>query len=197
MPFDIIHDIEKGIAAIIDPQTGRALGPVALGEDAVKVLESFAGIHGVDPATLPQHTLESRWEKFVSDIADIQGTVEGAVDEIEGKPASDGAAPTDHKDTSGETAPPTQAALDQAAAAEHTATHGPGTATAVPTSAQAPADTDTIPAVPGPGQVICPTCDGFRTVIGQGAAEVQCPTCKGAGVVEAHQERQPGATPTA
>lgn len=47
---------------------------------------------------------------------------------------------------------------------------------------------------PQPGNTICPTCDGWRTVVGAGDKVVECPTCHGKGEVPAHQEPQtPGA----
>lgn len=197
MPFDIIHDAEKGIAALIDPQNGRALGPIALGEDAVKVLESFAGIHGVDPATIPGHTLESRWEKFVTDITDIVDEVEGGASELEGKPAAGDAGGADPGKSAGEKAPPTQAELDAAAAAENAAQPHPPAPAPHDNDPSAQAEARPIPAVPGQGQVLCPVCDGFRTIVDHAGNEVECPECHGAGVIAAPAPAAGGGAPTA
>lgn len=182
MPFDIIHDAEKGIAALIDPQVGRALGPVALGEDAVKILDSFAGIHGVDPATLPVHTIESRWEQFVKDITDIKDIVEEGADVLEGKPAVAPPVSVDPTDTTGEQAPPSQAQIDSATHAETVAPSAPPAAAPADTDQPAALTAPAVPAVPSADQRICPECDGFRTVVA-GGVEKPCPTCSGAGVV--------------
>jgi hypothetical protein len=189
--FEIIHDAEKGISALIDPELGRALGPIGMGgEDGVKVLEMFAGAHGVDVTKVPQGLLEARWDKFVNDLADVE-------DAIDHKP--DG----QHDDTpmtGGSPAGTAIASSDTAAASDdHTAATERETSAAEREAAGAPAAPDPQPSdtdrptpitEPKAGNVICPTCDGWRT-IPQGEAEVQCPTCKGEGEILAAQS-EPG-----
>lgn len=193
--FEIIHDAEKGISALIDPELGRALGPIGMGgEDGVKVLEMFAGAHGVDVTKVPQGLLEARWDKFVNDLADVEDVIEHKPEDAQ--PADPG--------TGGSPAGTAIASSDTAAASEvHNAAgeHGGPTSDTSPTlegqaPPPAPSDTDRPTPVMGPkaGNVICPTCDGWRT-IPQGETEVQCPTCKGEGeILAAQPEPGDGAT---
>jgi len=186
MSFDIIHDAEKDISALIDPELGRALGPIALGEDGVNLLEKFAGAHGVDPTKIPTALIESRWEDFVKALSDVQDAVEGKPDE---GAVEDPALPAAAADTAA-ASEPEPAATEAAASPEAEA--GPTEATSpspvVGADAAAPSDDDTpTPVVtPREGYVICPTCDGWRT-IASGEAEVQCPTCKGTGEILGEQ----------
>lgn len=65
MSFDIIYDPEKGIAALIDPEAGRALGPlIAAAEDGAKLIEMFVSGLNRDPATVHPADLEQLWRTF-------------------------------------------------------------------------------------------------------------------------------------
>lgn len=188
-PIDIIHDAEKGIAAMIDPEAGRALGPIAMGETAVRVLDGFGAIHGVDPATLTPATLERRFEQFIETLLDVPHSDATAAEAPPEHHQGTGGAPIEPGDTRNEETPPTQAALDEAAAKQVERADALGAGTEVPSPKQAPADPDTPQASPAAGQVMCPTCDGFRTVVANNVVEV-CPVCKGAGVLDAHRDAQ-------
>jgi len=190
--FDIINDVEKGIAAIIDPEVGRAIGPIAYGEDAAKILEHFAGAVASDPTKLPSAVLETKWERFVTDLADVQDAIEGKAPE--GQVVDDptvGSAGTPSE-------PGTDVSAVSEAAPDPTAQAGPTSDTSATVGGAAPdpapADTDVAGPVTTPtaGHMICPTCDGWRT-IPQGDAEITCPTCQGKGEVLAEQP-EPGAS---
>lgn len=167
MGYSILHDPASDTYALIDPEAGRALGPVLSGPGADHLLEGFVGALGVDPATLPVWTLETRFEEFL-----------GAVN----------ASALDETAPDAPPAAPETPAADVARPAETPA--APTAAEGAPTDeppAPAPADTDAAPGeqlTPGHtiGNVACPTCDGFGTVAKDGA-EVTCPTCEGQRVV--------------
>lgn len=69
--FDIIHDAEKGISALIDPENGRALGPILQSaEHGVQLLETFVGGINRDPASVHPADLERLFREFIAAIAD-------------------------------------------------------------------------------------------------------------------------------
>jgi hypothetical protein len=87
MGFAVIHDAEKGIAALIDPDAGVALGPILQtdgdlatggtvrpGERAAELLDIFASglaaATGEDPAAIHSLSLARHFDEFVRTIAD-------------------------------------------------------------------------------------------------------------------------------
>jgi hypothetical protein len=96
VPFKIIHDAEEGIAAIIDPVAGVALGPILStagdptatppvkpGERAKELLDIFAsGLAAAtagDPAALNAITLARHFDAFIESIMeDVEPEVAGA-----------------------------------------------------------------------------------------------------------------------
>jgi hypothetical protein len=193
MSFDIIHDAEKGIAAIIDPEVGRAIGPIGFGESAAEVLEKFAGTFVGDITKHPPSEVERKFEDFILKLSDIQDAVEGtAAEGASAAPGADAAAPSELgtavEGTAGATAKPSPEA-------EAGPTPGTSPSPVAGADTTAPSDTDEGGPVTTPkaGNQICPTCDGWRT-IPQGEAEVECPTCKGTGEVLAEQA-EPGTGP--
>lgn len=193
MSFTIIHDAEKKIAALVDAEYGRALGPIALGEAAVNVLEKFAGIHGVDPATVPSGILEARFRVFMEHLsepiaADGEKIIQLA-DEVLGgvhaahagaEQADPSAGPGTVAESTGKPAPTPspQAVIDPSEAVEH-----------APEAAKPERPVTT----PKEGYVICPECDGWGEIAGSGGV-VQCSVCKGEGQLPAHQEPTPAGT---
>jgi len=186
MSFDIITDAEKGISAIVDTEVGRALGPIGYGEDAEKLLEAFAGSFVGDITKHLPAEVERKWEQFVLELSDVQDAVEGkppagkVEDPTEGgspttpaAPSENEAAPSDPTESSGGDSGPTPDEPEKPAEAEAP-------------SATSADDEETPVKEPKPGDIICPTCDGWRTVP-QGDSEVPCPTCKGAGEVLGEQ----------
>ena len=187
MSFEVIKDVEKGVAALIDAEFGRALGPIASGENAAELLEKFAGAHGVDPATIPTGELEARWKDFVSalvtDVEDAAGEVHKVADEVLGDGhAQAGAAaapsPVDPPDPTRDVPPAAPAAPAAEAPAEAPAATEP-----------APAGERVMPVTsPKEGFAICPTCDGWGEVANPEGGVGSCPTCHGLGEVPAHEE---------
>lgn len=190
MSFEIIKDAEKGISAIVDPEVGRALGPIAFGDDAEKILEAFAGSFAGDITKHLPSEVERKWEEFVLTLSDVQDAVEGKPDVgvVEDPPTPDAAATSTTTSLSDTTAP---------------SEPDVGVADPTPSPAQAPTLTDTTapsdatagaPAgpvtTPQAGNIVCPTCDGWRT-IPSGDTEVECPTCKGTGEVLGEQPEPP------
>lgn len=187
MSFEIIHDAEKDVAALVDAEFGRSLGPIATGEKAVELLEKFAGAHGVDPATIPTPELESRWKDFVSaltsDVKDVEGEIHKVADEVL-HPAHAGAPAQTAAPAAGNPAAAAAASggVDDPSARPETVGPGSGTPAAEPegervmpvTSAKA-------------GNAICPTCDGWGEVAREGGV-AECPTCHGLGEVPAGLE---------
>lgn len=114
MGFAIIHDAEKGIAALIDPEGGVALGPILAtegdptasppvlpGERAKELLDVFASglAHslGEDPAAINAISLARHFDNFISTLMDdtpaeeAGAAVTAAVDaERRGEPAGHG-----------------------------------------------------------------------------------------------------------
>src|SRR5277367_5590222 len=82
MAWAVLHDTEKDVAALIDPDSGRALGPVSGGEKAVEVLERFADTVGVDPSTLADWDLQSRWKDWMLTLTDVVNDAEGKAHEV-------------------------------------------------------------------------------------------------------------------
>jgi hypothetical protein len=187
--FEIIHDAEKDVAALIDSEFGRALGPIAMGEKAVHLLETFAGAHGVDPATIPTPELEGRWKEFVSTLsADVADAAGEAVKVGEAVLGGSGQAQADTPPPpAAEPAPGAEQVLPPPAGAEPVAASDAG---------QTPGETPpNEPGAPGPvtaaepGHVICPTCDGWREVT-EGGTVKTCPTCAGKGEVPIHEDAE-------
>lgn len=187
MSFEVIHDAEKDVAALVDAEFGRALGPIASGEKAVELLEKFAGAHGVDPATIPTGELESRWKDFVSaltgEVEDAAGEIHRVADEVlhpahAGAPAE--AAPgTVIEPPANPVADPV---IDPSAAPEKVE---PATAAQ---EAPSPEGERVMPVTSAkPGYAICPTCDGWGEIAAEGGVAT-CPTCKGQGEVPAHED---------
>lgn len=185
--YDIITDAEKGISALVDTEFGRALGPIMFGDNAEDILEKFAGIHGVDPATVPPALMEQRWDAFTTALAapveDAEGevrafgsTVETAAHEV--KQALEGKDPT----------PPAATATSEPAAepAATEALSGTADATDIDKAALRGGQDGPI-TQPKEGYVVCPTCDGWGETV-SAAGTVLCTTCRGAGEipVEAH-----------
>lgn len=195
MAFTVIHDIEKGVAALIDAEFGRALGPIAEGESAVDLLEKFAGAHGVDPATIPTSELEARWKEFVSaltgEVATVGGEQVTAGDVVAAPPGQaqagkDEQPPIDPTAQAESTAPPAPPA-DSPPAAEAAAPPAGGES--------APAEDSKPVTSPKAGYVVCPTCQGWGEVVEGGVAKA-CPTCGGAGEIPVDQHPEHSA-PTA
>lgn len=193
MSFDILHDAEKGIAAIIDPELGRALGPTAMGESAVDILEKFAGTFVGDITKHPPSEVERKFEEFVLALSDIQDAVEGKPAEGEVKESAVAADPPKEAGSHADVALPSDPNPSPEAQAGPTGDTSPTVGGDAPPPAPANADVPTPVKTPQPGNQICPTCDGWRT-IAQGEAEVECPTCKGAGEILGEQA-EPGAGP--
>ena len=182
MSFTVIHDLEKDVAALVDAEFGRALGPIATGEKAVELLESFASAHGVDPATIPTGELEARWKDFVTaltgEVHDIEGEVHRVADEVL-HPGADLTKPAASADV------PAEPATHPSAAAEGMAPAAPATgepAAADLDSAQAGLQKAGPVTEPQAGYEVCPTCDGWREVP-SGAGVATCPTCQGKGEI--------------
>lgn len=187
MSFEVIHDAEKDVAALVDAEFGRALGPIATGEKAVELLEKFAGAHGVDPATIPTGELESRWKDFVTTLSgDIEAGADEVVkvaDEVLGGGHAAAGAPL--------AAVPSETPASAPAAEPATSAHEAAAAagTEVTPAAEPAAAGERIMPVTSPkeGYAVCPTCDGWGEIAAsQGVA--QCPTCKGLGEVPAHED---------
>jgi hypothetical protein len=190
MPYEIIHDAEKEIAALIDPASGRALGPTAIGETAVDLLEKFADAHGVDPATFTPARLEYLYGKFTGALTDVQDLVEGVKDDPK-TPTQTGTGSADVTDsTLTDKAPPPGGDEGDLGTVGHTPADSAAVGTADALPAGPAADEETPRKTFDAGYIMCPTCDGFRT-IAQGTVEVACPTCKGSGEVLAEQQ-EPG-----
>lgn len=196
MSFDVIHDIEKGVAALIDPENGVAMGPIlAGGEDAVKLLEAFAGSHETDPATIPHGTLAVRFEEFLH-AAEQAGGLDKAPPAAEAPAGDRVATGAGSTEPAGERVPPTSTDAPVGGAVADPGAVSAGTNPQVPPPQPAETEGAPVPAIPRTGQVTCPTCDGFRTVVGLRGAINECTTCGGAGVVAAH-EPHGGAGPPA
>lgn len=186
MTWTVITDAEKIISALVDVDSGRALGPILAGEDAAKVLGTFVDALKVDPSTVEPSKLNRLWDDFIDAVNTIPDDVE--------KVATDVKDVVDPHQPVGEQAPPMpgQITIDAPPAPAHTETAGPTPATTLSVEGDAPppapADTDPQGPVtqPKPGNVVCPTCDGWRTVP-EGAGEVTCPTCHGTGEILAPQ----------
>lgn len=187
MSFTIIHDVEKEIAAIVDAEYGRALGPIALGKEAVSVLEKFAGIHGVDPATVPAGILEARFRVFMEHLAEpIAAEGEKIIrlaDEVVGgiNAAHAGVEQVDPPAGGAESVAP--GAAPEASPQSGTPVD-PSTATEQAPEAAKPERPVT---TPKDGFAICPECDGWGEIAPNGVVG-QCPACKGEGQLPAHQE---------
>lgn len=181
--YSVLKDHDQGMAALIDPDAGVALGPVIHVPDnadqAETILEGFVGALGADPSTFMPWTLAAHFEQFVSALGPGEDGVPPAV-----AAAGDTAAPA------GETAAPPgddPAAPPAIQPPADPATPAPDvpiepTAPTDEPPPPAPADTDQAgtptgeTAAPGP----CPNCDGFGTVAQDGQA-VTCPACNGTG----------------
>lgn len=189
MSFEVIHDAEKDVAALVDAEFGRALGPIATGEKAVELLERFAEAHGVDPATIPTPELESRWKDFVTtlsgDVEDVAGEVHKVADEVLGAGHAGAGAPAapSEPDKPAEAAPVPDASAEGAAASA-------AATEAASAEAPSPAGERVMPVTSAkPGFVVCPTCDGWGEVSVDGQVG-QCPSCKGLGELAAHEDPQ-------
>jgi hypothetical protein len=187
--FEIIHDKEKDVAALVDSEFGRALGPIATGPSAVTLLESFAGAHGVDPATIPTGELEGRWKEFVSTLsADVEDEAGEKVPVAPQVLGGTGSAQADSPAPPAADAPPPVDAPPPAPPGAEPVT--PPDAGQTPGAAQPADDQPSGPVTTAePGHVICPTCDGWREVT-EGGTVKTCPTCDGLGEVPAHEDAQ-------
>lgn len=181
MPADIIHDVEKGVAALVDAASGRALGPVAVGEDAVGALNHLLDVLPADPAEMVRDELMHWWGRIEAALAlpltAAEQPAAAAPPQAPPAPAEPVAA-----DTAGETV--RASAPDPQAAPQSAPAPPPPPADPAPVAPQ-PATAGVVgpvPAVPTGNERICPTCDGFRTVVADGA-EQTCPACAGRGVV--------------
>lgn len=186
MAFEVIVDPEKDVAALIDPELGRALGPIALGKEGAGILEEFAGSHGVDPATIPGGELEARWKAFVSALTEPVGDVDGetvtAGDVVAAGHPTAGAAE--------------QAPVDPTAGAEQAPAEAPAATVSAVGSAEVGATPGGAPPAAAevtkpvtaakPGFAVCPTCDGWGEVVENGITK-PCPTCGGTGEVAIEQ----------
>jgi hypothetical protein len=182
-PVDIIHDVEKGVAALIDSTTGRALGPTAYGESAVSILEHGLATLDQDPATMN-----------TADLAHAFGRVEGALAMAEPPAAGEPPAstPTEAVTAPGPPSAPTEGqtpteapagpeAPAQPVSAPSTPPAGP---TVPPSSGEVAPPSEGQQSTPSAGQKLCPECDGFRTVVVEGQTQ-PCPACGATGVVPA------------
>lgn len=72
MPFDVIYDPDKQIAALIDPDAGRALGPLVSADKdrATSLMETFVGALGKDPADTHVIDLDSYWRGYLEAFRD-------------------------------------------------------------------------------------------------------------------------------
>lgn len=190
MGYAILKDVEQGIAALIDPEAGRALGPIVVHDEgahrAADLLESFVGGLGVDPATLTPTKLEIYWDRFldtVNDIVRVVDDVATAADKVRGDIM--GAAEGGSGVVPGATDPPK---------AQETAENvPPGPLTPVPEPPDVPeGEVAASPAAPPTGETIVPSavacnkCDGFGTIAdGNPPTAVQCPQCGGSGQMPA------------
>lgn len=65
MPYDVITDPQKELSVLVEPELGRALGPVASGPNGEAILEAFVGALGVDPATLEHWEITHRYTQYL------------------------------------------------------------------------------------------------------------------------------------
>lgn len=212
MTYALIHDPDQDVYALIDPDYGRALGPVLSGPDAPALLEAFLGALGVDPATIPPWILESRFQEFLAAI-NAAPPAEG-VEAAPAGAAGDAVVPTQEpaspasSSTESSSSPPssTPASSTTEPAATEGSSDTSGTTSAATTAPQASPAGDPIagevegaggeepveepagaaepvkPTVPE-GKVTCPQCEGWGTIARDGAV-VPCPLCEGAGAVD-------------
>lgn len=190
MPYAILKDIEQGIAALIDTDAGRALGPIVIHEEGADrgeaLLESFIGGLGIDPAVMTPHKLDLYWDRFLDVIAAINP---GDPDNPTADPAVE-AAKAQARDEAAASAPGGETDAKAQETAE-TVTPGPLAHT------DAPADDDGAIAAPPPGlpptgeptvasKVTCDKCDGFGTVANaEATGSIPCPKCEGSGQMDA------------
>lgn len=80
MGFDVIYDPTKEIAALIDPENGRALGPLLSGPEQVtgELFASFAGALNADPASLHPADLDHHFRNFLEVLAEDDETAHAA-----------------------------------------------------------------------------------------------------------------------
>lgn len=180
MSWAILHDAEQEVAALIDPDSGRALGPIAGGENAKEILERFADTVGVDPSTLADWDIQARWKDWMvaltSTVHDAEGIEHRVGDLIHGAEHPEGGAE--------QVVDPTKDAPSiTTASSEHTQA-GASTSSGQPDPTNA--DTATQSSNPvtqetvSQGYALCPTCSGFRDVVDAGGTH-PCPTCHGKG----------------
>lgn len=190
MAYAIMKDADQNLAALIDPDAGRTLGPLLLhddgADDGARLLEAFVGGLGVDPATMTPWKLDLYWDRFLETLTEV-GT--------EPEPA----APAGEEEST--------AVQASAQAAAEAAIPGPLNTEPEPADTDQPAEEVTPP--PGPAQdapegavaavpgvptgepviaskVTCDKCDGFGTVPNDTATgSVPCPKCEGSGQMDA------------
>lgn len=64
MPYAVVSNAEDTLAALIDPDHMRALGPVAVGEGATSALDEFAGSLEFEPSSYTAWDLAGYWEAY-------------------------------------------------------------------------------------------------------------------------------------
>lgn len=187
MAWAVIHDIEQDTAALIDPDAGRALGPVAGGNGAIKVLEDFAATVGVDPSTLADWDLQARWKEWM-----LAGQT--IVKDADGTEHKFGALVHDITETAEEVADGIKEAVDPTNAAGTSTvdskSDGPSGSADVAADHDPAALKPRLPILSGgesEGHAICPTCDGWGQTVTAGVTKT-CSTCNGLGQlpIEAH-----------
>lgn len=211
MSYDIITDPQKEVSVLVEPELGRALGPVASGESAERVLEAFVGALGVDPAKLEHWEIQHRWNQYLDAlIGDVEHEHTPTVEDPTGSPsdasdAANGSPPS--VSSASEPAPPVAGASEEVvptepageSSSESDTTSAPETDTEAraaqaeaaaaggeppaPDVVSVPAGApDSVRATVPEGQVTCPQCDGWRTVAEHGQV-IDCPTCGAVGSV--------------
>lgn len=164
--FDVIHDVEKGVSALIDTENLRALGPIA--HDAIggaEALITFAGSLDREVTAMHPTDLEGYWHAFQAAVAGDAGASvppapagdeplvsevtapAGGEDADAARHAAQAAAPTEPVASDGAT--PTEPPAAPASDAEIAAAEGPTGATTPDGVGDAPveqpADTDRDP----------------------------------------------------
>lgn len=112
MSFDVVKDAEDKVAVLIDPEAGRALGPMLASDlgNATALLETFVGGLDKDPAAVNPIDLARAFDGFLDAIAEPAAPAsppETAAAAVAAAPESAPAAPP----AAGAPAPATEAAL--------------------------------------------------------------------------------------
>lgn len=187
----LLVDLEKGAAALVHELTEPPSDGSQLPEAGLKAAAELAEHLGLDATTLgPKHL------GWLFDLVDA--AVTAATAPAEG-----------HAQAGAPSTPPESAgAPESAPEAPKPPETAPGSEPSAPPPAAEPATPPSEPAVPpssvdeasalgqlteaSAGLELCPTCQGFRTIVVNGQVEL-CPTCHGVGEVAAGSTAPPSA----